>query len=258
MLAVGRGQLEAARTLLLAQADVATVDKQGWSCLHRAASFGRTPVLKLLLAAGAAVDAAAADGRTPLHLAAAAGHVEAVRALVQAGADPSAPSTAGCTPLHTAAARGQLMATRALLQAAGPAGSPQLQACLGAQAASEGTALHCAARCGAVAVVRALLQAGAAAGVRGGPAGDSPLHALARGWQADRADQFLATARALLAAPGVEPAAVNSREETPRALAEAAGASQLAELPLGPAGEGSKQLRQVALTGAWLAAALGG
>ncbi len=81
--------------------DVNARDERGWTPLHRAAAFGRTPgVVTALVEAGAAPNARDRKGRTPLHVAACFGKaVPAVaEALLAAGADPAAKDEGDKTP----------------------------------------------------------------------------------------------------------------------------------------------------------------
>lgn len=195
--------------LLRAGADPAAVDNEGMSALCWAAAKGKATVAKCLLAAGAPLAHPCRGGLTALHLAATAGHLEVVCVLLAAGIEPrkadASPggSGGGMAPIPTAdvfnrAARGEVKAIQALARGPPPAESPQLQACLDARCASGRTPLHVACGAGHAAVARALLLAGACwwAADR---SGDMPLHVLVRGWQPDRAEQYCATALALLA-----------------------------------------------------------
>ena len=68
-------------------AQVDSKDCTGATALHRAASTGRTDVIRALLAAGARINARNADKATPLLLAAIAGHQPAAILLAGKGAD---------------------------------------------------------------------------------------------------------------------------------------------------------------------------
>ncbi|WP_406014271.1 ankyrin repeat domain-containing protein [Streptomyces sp. NBC_00984] len=89
------GDLAAVRAALDAGFDVAAVDEQGWSLLHRAATGAEADparaaaVLAALLDAGAPVEHSGGDGRTALYLAAEFSQSpEAVELLIARGADP--------------------------------------------------------------------------------------------------------------------------------------------------------------------------
>ena len=84
-----RGNSEAARQLLTADADLANArDSHGSTGLHAAAARGDHEAVRLLLQRGADPNARdAGDNASPLHFAAGGGHVETVRALLDEGAD---------------------------------------------------------------------------------------------------------------------------------------------------------------------------
>ncbi len=81
----------------------------GWTALHLAAHFGQIEVARTLLAAGANVSAHSWNGldNEPIHAAAAhRGNVAMVAALLEAGAQVNARQHGGFTPLHVAAQNG--------------------------------------------------------------------------------------------------------------------------------------------------------
>uniref|UniRef100_A0A8C1MKE6 Ankyrin repeat domain 52 n=1 Tax=Cyprinus carpio TaxID=7962 RepID=A0A8C1MKE6_CYPCA len=90
--------------LLLAGFDINTVDSQGRTCLHVAASGGNVECLKLLLNSGAALNKKDNFGRSPLHYTSVNGSYLCTVALVKAGADVNELDVNGCSPLHYAAA----------------------------------------------------------------------------------------------------------------------------------------------------------
>lgn len=74
-------------TLTLALRQVDAKECTGATALHRAASTGRTDIIRLLLGAKAKIDARNQDKATPLLLAAIAGHQPAAILLAGKGAD---------------------------------------------------------------------------------------------------------------------------------------------------------------------------
>ncbi|KAJ1474163.1 ankyrin repeat protein, partial [Baffinella frigidus] len=88
--------------------------------LHSAVKASNVEVAKVLLDAGADIEARDKGGRTPLYLATSYGGDEAaVRMLVATGANTEVKDTipgSGSTPLHIAASRGLEGPARALLE----------------------------------------------------------------------------------------------------------------------------------------------
>jgi ankyrin repeat protein len=117
--AAKRGDVAAVRQALKEGADPNFAQGDGLTALHLAAEAGQLEVAKVLLAARANVQAKTRIGAyTPLHLAAGGGHADIVTALLDAGADARAVTTnSAVTPLHLAAkALNGDAAVRALLQ----------------------------------------------------------------------------------------------------------------------------------------------
>ena len=85
--AASEGQLEAARMLIEAGADVDCVNESTDTPISIAACRGRGAVVALLLASGADVNRASADRLTALHNAVARRDVDLARLLLEAGAD---------------------------------------------------------------------------------------------------------------------------------------------------------------------------
>ncbi|MBG0830865.1 ankyrin repeat domain-containing protein [Planomonospora sp. ID67723] len=143
------------------------------TALYRAATGGRTEIVRALLAAGADPDrlSGGADEGLPLCAAAAWGRTGAVEALLAAGADPAGRESHGWTAVLWAAANGHATTLETLLSAGAPA-----------EDATDGgtTALTLAVRRGALGAVRALLAAGADPARPDGE-GDTPL-AIAYDW----------------------------------------------------------------------------
>jgi ankyrin repeat protein len=98
-------------------AAVSSVAYDGWTPLHLAAFFGRTPAADRLLAAGADINAVSSNSlhNTPLHAAVAGGHVEVALRLIERGADVNSSDAGGHTPLHIAAEAGYVPIVEALL-----------------------------------------------------------------------------------------------------------------------------------------------
>ena len=106
--------------LLRAGAQVDTLDANGMTALHVAASNSSATVFNLLIRHSAFVDSPRShDGRTALHFAAAAhlGDVtNRIALLLEAGADPSAQDKQGWTPLHLATQQNSPEAAKVLLE----------------------------------------------------------------------------------------------------------------------------------------------
>jgi ankyrin repeat protein len=92
----------------------AWVDMGGFSALLFAAQSGDVESARLLIAAGADVNDTAANGMSALVVAAHLGQSDVAKALLDAGADPNA-AGAGYTALHVSATRGDLATTQALI-----------------------------------------------------------------------------------------------------------------------------------------------
>ncbi len=91
------------------------IEQGGNTALMFAARVGNLESAKLLVAAGADVDDQAAYGISPMVLAAHSDHADVVAFLLEAGADPNA-AGAGYTALHAAILRGNEAAVKALLE----------------------------------------------------------------------------------------------------------------------------------------------
>lgn len=85
------------------------------SALHRAAIHGHESVTRVLIMAGADVGSLDSDRRSPLHLAVRAGHEQLVCSLLLGGANPSTKDKKGNAPLHIAAWHGHAGISCALL-----------------------------------------------------------------------------------------------------------------------------------------------
>ena len=125
-------QLDAARVLLLAGADVNWVcQASGCTCLWLSAEEGDVEVLRFLLRqTGVLVDQACFEGRTPLLAALdgpefTAGHREAVFLLLEGGADPNISETTDLkSPLLCAVELLDLRVVQALLQSGADPSQP--------------------------------------------------------------------------------------------------------------------------------------
>jgi len=125
--AAQEGDVQRARDLLDAKADVNAKDKYGWTPLRWAIVWSHTEIGKLLIDAGANVGEDTGDGLTLLHLAIGRGQTEFVKLLIDAGADVNAEAqlTYGkgdmqvyhWTPLHEAALQASPEMTKLLLEA---------------------------------------------------------------------------------------------------------------------------------------------
>ncbi|GER06700.1 hypothetical protein GCM10007972_12950 [Iodidimonas muriae] len=114
--AIKEGDLQRCRALVLAGADLAVTNDEGWTVLHVAATVEHPAITRLLLESGVPVGARIKKGGwTPLHVAAANGHAETAKALLDGGADVNAKASADFTPLHVAAWYNRLGAATSVL-----------------------------------------------------------------------------------------------------------------------------------------------
>ncbi len=119
-------QLERAKELLAAGADVNVADWRGFTPLMWASAAGNAALVRSLLDAGAVPDRRATDGTTALMLAAANGFVDVVRLLLSRGAD-AAVVKGGATARQLAAGRGH-QETATLLEETERLGARLIQA----------------------------------------------------------------------------------------------------------------------------------
>lgn len=116
-LAVEKGFLVVAATLLDHKADVNARDGQGQTPLHRAARNGRAETIKTLLAHGADINAKDEEGATPLSDAVLSRSLEAVNVILAAKPQLDLIDKTGRTPLAIAAGNGYVDMVKALLAA---------------------------------------------------------------------------------------------------------------------------------------------
>ncbi|XP_037687364.1 receptor-interacting serine/threonine-protein kinase 4 isoform X2 [Choloepus didactylus] len=202
-LAVGAGQEECVKWLLLNDADPSLADKRGatplhlavekkargvvelllarkisvsakdedqWTALHFAAQGGDEASARLLLERNASVCEADFEGRTPLHIACQHGQEGIVRLLLRRGGDVGLPSKDAWLPLHYAAWRGHLPVVKLLAKQPGVS--------VDAQTLDGRTPLHLAAQRGHYRVARLLLDLHSDVSLRTG-LGQTPLHVAA-------------------------------------------------------------------------------
>lgn len=127
--AASYGYLEIAELLLTKNADVNAKASKGDTPLHYAASYGHKDIEELLLSNKANVNIGDGIGRTPLYDAAAGGRIEEVKILLAAKADVDARTLHGHTPLSTAAARGREDVVRLLIENGANVNAADLDGC---------------------------------------------------------------------------------------------------------------------------------
>jgi len=117
--AVHRGDLDAVRRMVEANASLKEEPYNDWTPLQLAAMYGQVGIVRYLVGeAGADKDEGDMFRRTPLYWAALFGRLEAVRYLVGvAGADKDKAKRGGWTPLMSAAIDGHIDMVRCLLEA---------------------------------------------------------------------------------------------------------------------------------------------
>jgi ankyrin repeat protein len=115
--AIRDGKLDSVIFLLSYNANPASIDNEGFSCLHLASMFGHTAIVAYLIAKGQDVDLPDKNGRTPLMLAALyAKSRDPTQLLIQLGASVNQQnSTNKYTALHYAVAGNNPEAIRVLL-----------------------------------------------------------------------------------------------------------------------------------------------
>jgi ankyrin repeat protein/Flp pilus assembly protein TadD len=115
-LAAANGDIERIRQLLRDQS-VDGRNRDGETALHWAAMFGQIDSARVLIEAGADVGLKRNSGSTPLQAAVQNGHVAVVELLIDEGADFEVLQNDGTSLLYSAAGQGHLLALDALIDA---------------------------------------------------------------------------------------------------------------------------------------------
>ena len=124
--AVSHNQLDCARQLIDAGADVNLADNAGWSPLIHSAYFGSSvDLMTLLIDKGAKLDAQNNRGLTALYMASASAHEPQVELLLARGADPKIATQSGYTALRVAQLRGLTRISELLGNKSQPTTAPQ-------------------------------------------------------------------------------------------------------------------------------------
>jgi ankyrin repeat protein len=113
--ACGAGQIQKVKELILSGADLNSRNENGYSPLHKAASFNRREIVDLLLDNKADINSQNSNGRTPLWFAVDSNEHQLVTHLVKRGADVEIPDDKGLTPLMLAANLGYTNCVKVLL-----------------------------------------------------------------------------------------------------------------------------------------------
>eukprot|EP01087_Luapelamoeba_hula_P015148 TRINITY_DN4490_c1_g2_i1.p1 TRINITY_DN4490_c1_g2~~TRINITY_DN4490_c1_g2_i1.p1 ORF type:complete len:624 (+),score=131.54 TRINITY_DN4490_c1_g2_i1:159-2030(+) len=177
--AAAKGHLPLVLLFVMYECKVALEDtRQGCSAIHIAADKGHTPVIEALLHSGADVGARSTNGEmTPLHHAASCGRLEAVQKLIESGADVNAVNSPGNTPLILATNKGHQQVVQCLLAN----GADVRKHCI-----KDGfTALHSAACFGYPNLAQIFIDAGADVNAAFDPFLHTPLHLAAAKGQID-------------------------------------------------------------------------
>jgi ankyrin repeat protein len=112
-----RNQIDTARLLIEAKADVHAIRHSGDTTLMFAAQHGQVDLVQMFLNAGVDVNAVDKRNFTALMGAARGGHIEILNMLLTAGADVNAVSDAGVTAVFLAAMEGHLNVVKTLVAA---------------------------------------------------------------------------------------------------------------------------------------------
>ena len=115
VLSLDAQKTSALNTIIKCNANLDTLDANGWTALHHAAYTGDLESSKILLSSGAQVDAFSNMERTALHFASMKGHVSIMKLLLDNGAALEAADEQNCTPLHLGCKKGALESVSVLL-----------------------------------------------------------------------------------------------------------------------------------------------
>ena len=115
VLSLDAQKTSALNTIIKCNANLDTLDANGWTALHHAAYTGDLDSSKILLSSGAQVDAFSNMERTALHFASMKGHVSIMKLLLDNGAALEAADEQNCTPLHLGCKKGALESVSVLL-----------------------------------------------------------------------------------------------------------------------------------------------
>jgi len=155
--AASSGSLAIVSYLIDQKAEVDKIDETGWTALHIAVSAGHDDVVRELVGAGADVKKTNSNGLSPLHYAASKSRTDIGRFLIERGADINIKDRANQTPLHRAATTGSTGFVSLLLRP--PEGSPKTR--LNTQDRVGNTPLHLAMESAHAEAAVLLIEAGA-------------------------------------------------------------------------------------------------
>ncbi|HBL76925.1 MAG: hypothetical protein A2W90_00840 [Bacteroidetes bacterium GWF2_42_66] len=115
------GDIHEVNQAILAGADLAAIDEQGWPAILQAASSGMIEIVKAILMAGVDINKKYTNKKgeknlTILHIASYCGHTELVKYLINYGADINAQDDDGSTSLFNAVVRNHFETVKVLLE----------------------------------------------------------------------------------------------------------------------------------------------
>uniref|UniRef100_A0ABM0LU22 Uncharacterized protein LOC100376500 n=1 Tax=Saccoglossus kowalevskii TaxID=10224 RepID=A0ABM0LU22_SACKO len=164
-------------------------DKLDRSPLHIAAERGHTSVVEILVDKfKASVLARTKDGSTLMHIASQCGHPETAMMFLKKGVPLHMPNKAGAVCLHAASKRGHNAVVKSLLQK-GAFVDAKTKVCI--FFSDNYTALHISVQYCKPFVVQTLLGYGAQVQLKGGKAGETPLHIAARVKEGEKVAEML-------------------------------------------------------------------